>query len=182
MDRHPGFGLRGALSQCLRRSGLAALLAVGAQGALAHGSVSLDIGIGGPLVGVYGGDGFYGPPVYGALTLGTGWRHRGWHGGWHGGWHDGWRGWGPGWVLVAPPLVWTAPPPVELVEPAPVSVAPTRPDPVIVPRQGQDARQTEADRQQCNRWAVTQPAALADAQVFQRTVDACMDARGYTTK
>jgi hypothetical protein len=85
-------------------------------------------------------------------------------------------------VLVAPPVVWTAPPPAEFAPPAPVSVAPTRPDPVIIPRQGQDARQTEADRQQCNRWAVTQPAALADAQVFQRTVDACMDARGYTTK
>ena len=173
MDRNSAFGSRRAWSRCLRRFGLPALLALGAQGALAHGSVSLGIGIGGPLVGVYGGD-FYGPPVYGALTLGTGWRHRGWH--------DGWRGWGPGWVLVAPPVVWAAPPPAEFVEPAPVSAAPTRPDPVIVPRQGQDARQTEADRQQCNRWAVTQPAALADAQIFQRTVEACMDARGYTTK
>jgi hypothetical protein len=174
MDRRFGFSLRGTVRRCLLSGAAMAALAVGTQSALAHGSVSLDIGIGAPLVGVYGGAGFYGPPVYGALTLGTGWRHRGWHG--------GWRGWGPGWVLVAPPVVWAAPPPVEFVEPAPVSVGPTRPDPVIVPRQGQDARQTEADRQQCNRWAVTQPAALADAQVFQRTVDACMDARGYTTR
>lgn len=174
MNRRLGFGSRKAWPRCLQRLGLAAALAVGASGALAHGSVSLGFGIGWPLVGVYGGDRFYGPPVYGALTVGHGWRHRGWD--------DGWRGWGPEWVLVAPPVVWTAPPPMEFVEPAPVSVGPTRPDPVIVPRQGQDARQTEADRQQCNRWAVTQPAALADAQVFQRTVDDCMDARGYTTK
>ncbi len=174
MDWRLGFRLRSEFSRYLQRCGLAALLALGSQAALAHGSVALGIGIGWPLVGVYGGDGFLrSAPVYGALTLGQGWRHHGWRGG------D--RGWNPGWVFVAPPVVWSAPS-VTLVEPAPVSVGPTRPDPVIVPRDGQDARQTEADRQQCNRWAVTQPAALADAQVFQRAVEACMDGRGYSTK
>jgi hypothetical protein len=55
-------------------------------------------------------------------------------------------------------------------------------EPVIYPRNGQSAAQTEADRQECNRWATTQPAAVADAQVFQRAVAACMDGRGYTLK
>ena len=171
MDPRLGFGSRNALSRCLQGVGLAASVALGAQAALAHGSVSLDIGIGWSPVGIYGGDAFYG-----ALMLGHGGRHRGWRGGWHG----GYRGWGP--VFVTPPVGWNAPPPVMFVEPAPVSAVPMRPDPVIVPRQGQDAWQTEADRQQCNRWAVSQPAALADAQVFQRAVEACMDGRGYSTK
>ena len=56
------------------------------------------------------------------------------------------------------------------------------PEPVIYPRNGQSPEQTEADRQECNRWATTQPAALSDAQVFQRAVAACMDARGYTVR
>jgi hypothetical protein len=56
------------------------------------------------------------------------------------------------------------------------------PDPVIYPRNGQNPQQTEADRQDCNRWATTQPAAMADASVFHRAVLACMDGRGYTLK
>jgi hypothetical protein len=117
-------------------------------------------------------------------------------GGWRGGHQQhghGHRGWGWGllpWVLAplflpqqvlvvqtpAPVLV-DAPPP-----PAPVATAPSRPDPVIYPRNGQSAQQLEADRQDCNRWATTQPQALADSSVFMRAADACMDGRGYTTK
>ena len=41
---------------------------------------------------------------------------------------------------------------------------------------------TEADRQDCNRWATTQPSAMNDAGVFNRAVDACMDGRGYTLR
>jgi hypothetical protein len=59
---------------------------------------------------------------------------------------------------------------------------PSKPDPVIYPRQGQSSAQTEADRRDCNRWATTQPAAVADAAVFHRAVEACMDGRGYTLK
>ena len=59
---------------------------------------------------------------------------------------------------------------------------PSRPDPVIYPRNGQSPQQTEADRQDCNRWATTQPAALADASVFKRAVEACMDGRGYSMR
>jgi hypothetical protein len=111
--------------------------------------------------------------------------HRGGHHGhFRGNYRGGW-GWGP--VLWSP---WVYPQVVTVVQPAPVVVeaappAPvqaSRPDPVIYPRNGQSAQQTETDRQECNRWASTQPQALADSSVFLRAVDACMDGRGYTTK
>lgn len=84
---------------------------------------------------------------------------------------------GPGYVVVAPPA--------EAVTAQPASApvpAPSRPDPIIYPRNGQSAEQTEADRQACNRWATTQPAAMNDASVFNRAVEACMDGRGYTIR
>ncbi len=80
-----------------------------------------------------------------------------------------------GYAVVAPP------PGADTVQPAPAA-APVPPDPIIYPRNGQSAQQTEADRQACNRWAATQPGAVADAQVFQRAVAACMDGRGYTLR
>lgn len=84
------------------------------------------------------------------------------------------RAQGPGYVVVAPP------PNAELAQPLP---APTPlPDPIIYPRNGQSAEQLEQDRQDCNRWATTQPQAMADAQVFQRATAACMDGRGYTVR
>ena len=72
---------------------------------------------------------------------------------------------------VAPAQVVAAPPP-----PAP------KPEPIIYPRNGQPAEQLESDRRECNRWATTQPNAQADASVFNRAVEACMDGRGYTMK
>jgi hypothetical protein len=110
-----------------------------------------------------------------SVTIGGGryWRHGGAH----------YRPWGPNWVMVAPPVVLAAPMVVETVRAdPPLPVAPSKPDPVIYPRNGQNAQQTEADRQECNRWATTQPAALADASVFHRAVEACMDGRGYSMK
>lgn len=121
-------------------------------GAAAHVSVGVGVSIGYPL----------------------GYGYPGGH------WH---RPWAPGYMVVAPPVFYgVPPPPAVVVEAPPVAVAPTKPDPVIQPRNGQSAQQTEYDRQQCNRWATTQQAALADAGVFQRAVEACMDGRGYTTK
>jgi hypothetical protein len=79
-------------------------------------------------------------------------------------------------VVVPPPGADAAQP----VPPPPPPKAP--PEPIIYPRNGQSAAQTEADRQECNRWATTQPSAVADASVFQRAVAACMDARGYTVR
>jgi hypothetical protein len=137
-------------------------------------------------------------------------RHGGFHGGYHGhdGYHEfhGYHGdhWGP-WPLwgglaiglgiglgasswdygccygayYAPGYVVVQPPPVAYTAPP---APPSPPDPVIYPRNGQSAEQTEADRQACNRWATTVPSALADAAVFQRAVAACMDARGYTVR
>lgn len=82
---------------------------------------------------------------------------------------------GPGYVVVAPPAG------AEAAAPA-TAPAPARPDPIIYPRNGQSAAQTEADRQECNRWATSQPAAMNDAGVFNRAVEACMDGRGYSMK
>jgi hypothetical protein len=140
---------------------------------------------------------------------GGGGYHGGYHGGWHGGGHVVYRsGWGfdpfwgfglglglaalaspvyydqPGYVVVNPP-VYYPPAPVyaapAYATPAPAP-APAAADPIFYPRNGQSAAQTEADRQDCNRWATTQPRAMADASIFQRATFACMDGRGYTPR
>jgi len=159
------------------RLGVAALLACSAGWASAHTSVSVGVNLGFPGYGSY----VAGLPV-GAVSVGYYGGYRYWHYG--GVWY---RPWGPRWVVVAPPIGYVdapyyAPAPVVVTEPPPVSVAPTKPDPIIYPRNGQDAARTEADRQECNRWATTQPNAVADASVFQRAVEACMDGRGYTMR
>lgn len=74
-----------------------------------------------------------------------------------------------GYVVIAPPA-------------EAGTAAAAAPEPVIYPRNGQSAEQTETDRRDCNRWATTQPAAMQDASVFQRALAACMDARGYTVR
>ena len=81
---------------------------------------------------------------------------------------------GEGYAVVEPP------PGADSAQPAPAPKP--MPDPIIYPRNGQSEAQTEADRQECNRWATTQPSAVADASVFQRAVAACMDGRGYTVR
>jgi len=77
-----------------------------------------------------------------------------------------------GYVVVAPP------PGAQTLQPQ-TQVSPVPPAPVYAPRFGQTPAQTEADLRECNRWATTQPEAMADARVFQRAVAACMDGRGY---
>ena len=119
--------------------------------------------------------------------------HRG-HGGWgHGGGHHwGGFGWGlglgigtyyalslwyqPGYAVAVPPPTYDVG-----IAPAPPA-ARAAPDPIIYPSRGQSAGQTEADRQACDRWAMTQPSAMADASVFHRATLACMEGRGYTVK
>ncbi|KQW49635.1 MULTISPECIES: hypothetical protein [unclassified Roseateles] len=82
-------------------------------------------------------------------------------------------------VYVPPP----APlPPQPVYAPPQAVYAPARPAPVIYPRNGQGPDQLEADSRECNRWATTQQAAMSDAGVFQRAVEACMDGRGYTLR
>jgi hypothetical protein len=94
-----------------------------------------------------------------------------------------------GYAVVAPPpgaetAQPTAPtaPPATVTPPAAAAPLPAAPEPIFYPRNGQSAAQTERDRRACNRWATTQPRAVADADVFQRAVEACMDGRGYTSR
>lgn len=90
----------------------------------------------------------------------------------------------PGYVVVEPPpVVYREVPPIVYREvPQRQPVAKALPEPVIYPRSGQSQQQIEADRQECNRWATTQPSAMADSSVFNRATEACMDARGYTLR
>ncbi len=64
----------------------------------------------------------------------------------------------------------------------PVPQASAAPDPIFYPKNGQSPEATESDRRECNRWATTQPGAMADASIFQRATFACMEGRGYTVK
>ena len=123
----------------------------------------------------HSGGGWRGP-VWGGVGLGVGLGLGAYYGNW---WYPSY----PGYVVVdAPPTVVYTPGAVVTSSPAPAPVMSSAAEPVIYPRSGQSAAQTEADRQQCNRWATTQPAAVADAAVFQRAIAACMDARGYTLR
>jgi len=80
---------------------------------------------------------------------------------------------GQGYVVVAPP------PGADTAQAAPT---PAAPEPIFYPRTNQSPAQTEADRRDCNTWATTQPNAMADAKVFQRATEACMEGRGYTVR
>ncbi len=174
--------------RALARPAAAAALLVGAMTSAQAGGVAVGVDIGFPVAGGYASYSAGGP--VGVMNVG----YRGGHGG-RGGYYRGGGGWGwgvglgvgAGLLLAAP---WYYPPattviveqpPQTIVVPAPPP-QPLRPEPVIYPRNGQTAQQLEADRQDCNRWATTQPAALNDSSVFMRAVDACMDGRGYTTK
>jgi hypothetical protein len=94
---------------------------------------------------------------------------------------------GYGWVEPAPVIIYRQPPPVVVYREAPVVVysqpaPPAVPEPIIYPRNGQGAQQTEADRQACNQWATTQRNAMGSSDAFNRATQACMDARGYTQR
>lgn len=168
---------------------LAAALALGSAAAAAHGPGGPSGGHGG---GHGGGPGGYYPPYrYGgwapapywggvAIGIGVGSVYYGGRYGYGYGYgfgypYPGYPGYGV--VVAAPPVVY-----YEAPAQPPAPAAPAPPEPVIYPRNGQSAEQTEADRRDCNRWATTQPNAIADAAVFQRATLACMDGRGYTVK
>lgn len=126
------------------------------------GAAGIGLGVGVGLGWLAGSRHTYGPPVYSTVIVPA----------------------YPRYVYMDPPVVYReVPPPVvyrEVPRQEPVAKAP--PEPVIYPRNGQSAQQTEADRQDCNRWATTQPSAMADSSVFNRATEACMDARGYTLR
>ena len=171
---------------------------------LAVAAGALALACGAAQAAPHGGGGWHGGGGY------HGGYHGGWHGGYHGGGHwsyrsgYGWGWWDPLWpvgvglgvalatapayyydspdyVVVNPAPVYVNPPAPVYVNPAPAP-APRAADPIFYPRNGQSAAQTEADRQDCNRWATTQPSAMNDASVFQRATLACMDGRGYTAR
>ncbi|MBL8304318.1 MAG: hypothetical protein JNM26_16320 [Ideonella sp.] len=153
------------------------------------------------------GPGFHGARV---VTPVPAWRVGGPRGGYYRGgghWHGHRHGHGWGWgglalglglgalivtrpwdpvVVERPTYVYVDPPPApppRVGQPVPPASMAQRPaDPVIYPSRGQTPEQTEADRQDCNRWATTQPAAMADASVFHRATLACLEGRGYTVR
>ncbi|MFM9915853.1 MAG: hypothetical protein ACKVOX_08600 [Rhizobacter sp.] len=165
---------------------------------LAVGLPPADAQAGGRYGGGYGGHGGYRGPGWGGVGLGFGLGlGLGWLGASRYDYVYGppvYAGYAtPGYVLIEPPPVVyrEVPPPVVYREaprtiyrevPAREPVPVTRPDPIIYPRQGQSAQQIEADRQECNRWATTQPSAMSDSSVFNRATEACMDGRGYTMR
>jgi hypothetical protein len=134
----------------------------------------------------------------GGVWLGPGWVGPGWYGpgyGWPAYWRPGVRvGVGIGLGALAidsgtmlyPGDTWGEPLPPAYYEyrrrSLHDSLVSRKPDPVIEPQNAQSWVQTEADQQDCNRWATTQPAALADAREFQRSTLACMASRGYTVR
>lgn len=148
-----------------------ALLAFAAPAA-AHGRGSVGISIGGYYPGPYaGGYGYWGPRrYYGGVSIGIGvpgyYPYYGYGAPWV---------YAPGYVVVPQAVPAEAPPPAEPARRGP-------PDPIFYPRQGQSPQQIEADRQDCDRWALTQQGAAARADIFQRATLACMEGRGYTVK
>lgn len=123
------------------------------------------------------------------------------HGYYHGGGY-GWGGLALGLALTVPLIAYAnqvdrgpdvvyvpapapQPPQMVYVQPQPQAqpaYVPSRPAPVIYPRNGQNSAQLESDSRECNRWATTQQSAMNDSSVFQRAVEACMDGRGYTLR
>jgi hypothetical protein len=173
----------------------ASLAMFAASGAYAQGHGG-GHGGGGHFAG--GGGHFHGGP---------GWSHGGY---WRGGYRGGWGGWGgvglgigiglgvpayyyggyggypydPGYVIGDPTVVYSTSQPVPLVDqsvPQPVQQQ-SRPAPVIYPRNGQSAAQITSDSDACSQWAGKQPNATTDPSVFGRSVEACMDAHGYTLR
>jgi hypothetical protein len=116
------------------------------------------------------GGGYWGPgPFWGGVGIGVGIGLGSYY----------YRPYYPDYVIVEPPpVVYREAQPVPPREP----VAKAAPDPIFYPRDGQNAARVEADRVECNRWATTQPSAMADASVFHRATLACMEGRGYVVK
>lgn len=79
---------------------------------------------------------------------------------------------GQGYMVVEPP------PGAEVAQPT--TRVPL--DPIVYPRNGQDAAQTGVDLRECKDWAGAQPDAVGDGEVFRRALEACLDGRGYSVR
>ncbi len=147
----------------------AAVMAVAAAPAEAQGRHG---GYGGSRGGHGGGWGWGGPVIGLGIGIGLGAYYGGY-------WGGPYYPYYPGYVVVE-----GTPAPTTYVSQTPAQpvARSSGTEPVIYPRNGQSPAQTETDRQECNRWATTQQAAMNDASVFQRAVAACLDGRGYTVR
>jgi hypothetical protein len=92
---------------------------------------------------------------------------------------------GAGYTVVAPPAgaesAQANEAPAAGSQPAIAASAPAG-TPIVYPRNGQTAEQTEADQSQCRRWAAAQPGVSGNPGVFDRALAACLDGRGYTVR
>lgn len=133
--------------------------------------------------GGYWRGGYWGPgPFWGGLGLGLGIGAIGYYGA-YGGYYDSPTYIiqdDPAYIPIAPPVVSSAV--VTRSAGQPVPAASRAPDPIFYPKNNQSAAKTDADRQDCNRWATTQSGAMNDASIFQRATFACMEGRGYTVR
>ena len=140
------------------------------------------------------GGGYYAGSVHGASTYPAGYRSR-YYGGYGHRYYPGGVSIGVGlgfggFYLGSPwyPGPWYYPgytlavPTYPVIAPPPEPPAKAPPEPIAYPREGQTPEQTEADRRACDRWAMTQPSAMADASIFHRATLACMEGRGYTVR
>ncbi len=169
----------------------------GARGGAYHGGGHPSGGWshGGYGHGGYGHGGYY--PYWGwGLGVGIGIGYAGAYAGWPYSYGYGWPyySYGWGWPYGLGPYYadgyWGRPnvypaPSESQAPPAPGSAtagAAPPPEPIYYPRNGQSDAQKEIDLRECNRWAATQSAPVADASVFQRAVLACMDGRGYSSR
>jgi len=128
------------------------------------GGLALGVGLGaiayygayGPYGYGYGYDDYYAYPAYGTAPAGE---------------------------YAVDPAAAPAPAPAARTSGQPVPLASSRaPEPIFYPKNGQSAAKTESDRQECNRWATTQPGAMNDASIFQRATFACMEGRAYVVR
>jgi hypothetical protein len=146
--------------------------------------------------GGYHGGGYYGGGVrfYPRAYWGPGPYYSYW----------GWPYYYPSAYAYAPPLAYNyppvphSPPPNYYMTPGEVPQTSLQEDPVFIyPRQGQSQAQQAKDRNECQQWATSQtgvdstkppPAGMSEDQLVQksrdynRALDACLDARGYTLR
>lgn len=128
--------------------------------------------------GYWGPRGYWGPgPFWGGFGLGAVVYSSGYYG-----YRDGYDL--PYYGAVAPEVVVVPEPEGRVIRSGqPVPQAMSRaPEPIFYPKNGQTAAVLENDRRECNRWATTQPDAMADTSIFQRATYACMEGRGYSVR
>jgi len=128
--------------------------------------------------GHWGYGGYYWPGAFwGGVAVGVG---IGYYGGYYPYWSSGWGPYYSDAPVTAAPAYGADATTTRSGQPVPQASAP--PEPIFYPRNGQSAETTENDRRECNRWATTQPGAMADGSIFQRATFACMEGRGYTVR